>query len=306
MSYGAPYHGPAAYSSQPQYGQSYDAPFDPYGARQPHETYDQSGYDGGYRDEPSFAANNSREPLEAMKEEPETYSVTLRENPTSRSFRSWRYNNQGNLWTKGSRPRCICRFFGCTVLIALFLIISIVLSLALWIRPPNITIGNVELPQNGSAFQVLDDGIQVNLNIAIGVENPNYFSVNLRSIKVDLFYPINNTNVGGGEEKDITFHSHTNTNFSFPFTFKYTESADPNQAIIADLATKCLASPPKELSVNYKITLGLRVLFIVASPVISNKFSFACPLSGSDIENALKTLGLGGGAAGALGGLLGN
>jgi hypothetical protein len=66
-----------------------------------------------------------------------------------------------SLTIQGSRPRCFCRFFFCTVLITLFLIIGVILSLALvrrhgrasqshaethfqWIRPPNIIIGSVD------------------------------------------------------------------------------------------------------------------------------------------------------------------
>ena len=61
---------------------------------------------------------------------------------------------------QGSRPRCLCRFFCCTVFILLFIIAAIVLALTLvrylvvplnffsllfpfqWIRPPNIIVGS--------------------------------------------------------------------------------------------------------------------------------------------------------------------
>lgn len=46
-------------------------------------------------------------------------------------MRQWRYEHQGKMWTKGSRARCFGRFFCCTIMIFLFLLISIVLSLAL-------------------------------------------------------------------------------------------------------------------------------------------------------------------------------
>ncbi|KAA1469504.1 hypothetical protein DENSPDRAFT_835138 [Dentipellis sp. KUC8613] len=296
MSYGAPYQRQAYPSQQNLYTQD-AAPFDPY-SRQPHDTYDQGGYDGGYRDDPPFDPSQ----ISGTTKEEETFAAVPRTG-TARSLRAYRYDHRGNLWTKGSRPRCFCRFCGCIILVVIFLLIGILLSLALWIRPPNVTLGDITTPTNGSVFQVLDDGLEINLDVIIGVDNPNYFAVNFRRIKVDLFYPINNTEVGGGEIDNIVFHSHTNANFTFPFQFKYTESSDPNQAIIIDLVTRCLGSPQQKIQVNYKITLGLRVLFIVISPVISNKLSFACPISGQDIQDIIKQLGLGD-IAGELGGLI--
>lgn len=49
----------------------------------------------------------------------------------SRNIRQWRYDHQGNLWTRGSRAGCFGRFFCCTIMIVVFLVISILLSLAL-------------------------------------------------------------------------------------------------------------------------------------------------------------------------------
>ena len=73
------------------------------------------------------------------------------ENSSPRSLRAWRYQQGRRLWTQvrtscelrfidadihgnvlqGSRPRCLCRFFCCTVFITLFLVAAIVLALAL-------------------------------------------------------------------------------------------------------------------------------------------------------------------------------
>lgn len=100
-----------------------------------------------------------------------TQSSFYRPYSSSRKMRQWRYDHQGNLWTRGSRVRCCGRFFCCTIMIAVFLIVSIILSMALvspvltitmiinrlrgllyqWIRPPNVVIGNPVLSTNGSA-----------------------------------------------------------------------------------------------------------------------------------------------------------
>ena len=73
--------------------------------------------------------------------------------------------------------------------------------------------------------------------------------------------------------------------------------------MILDLATKCgIAGGTKtNINVNYKITvssssfefrevikavlqLGIRILLVTISPVISNEFNFPCPLQASDIS----------------------
>lgn len=61
----------------------------------------------------------------------EPLALSLRAPRTSRSMRRWRYEHQGNLWTKGGRGRCFGRFFCCTIMIFVFLLVSIILSLAL-------------------------------------------------------------------------------------------------------------------------------------------------------------------------------
>ncbi|THH13933.1 hypothetical protein EW146_g6331 [Bondarzewia mesenterica] len=285
----ATHRDPYANQTSPYPQQYQEGPeFNPYNTHQPHDTYDQGGYDGGYRDEPAIIpVSQSQERLDHNKETKgfeEDIGTHIPRERTSRNLRAWRYQNQGQIWTRGGRGRCIGRFCCCTLLIAVFLIISIILSLALWIRPPNVNIGNVNTPTNGSTLQVLNNGLQINLDIIIGVNNPNYFSVNLKQIKADIIYPINNTQIGSGQANNVVFHSHTDANFTFPFDLKYTEDIDPSREIISDIATKCLSSPQQDLKVQYKITLGLRILFITISPTISNNVSFACPVSADEIQ----------------------
>jgi LEA14-like dessication related protein len=171
-------------------------------------------------------------------------------------------------------------------LIALFFIISIVLTLLLWVRPPDINVGTVNPPTTGSEIQPTNDGVNINLAVDISVQNPNYFAVAFKKIQTDVFYPINNTALGGGTQTDITFHSHSQTNFTFPFTITYLKSLDPNKVILVDIATKCgfIGGTKSQITVNYKITLSLRVLFLTISPAVSNSLSFDCPLTEAEVE----------------------
>ncbi|KAI0928717.1 hypothetical protein AcW1_005884 [Taiwanofungus camphoratus] len=305
MAYHDPYYGNQQYPPQ----QFPEDAFNPYANGQSHPTYDQGGYSydnggsgeryGGYRDDPSGAA---KERDRSVFEGDDAVLARPQRPKTSRNIRQWRYDHQGNLWTRGSRAGCFGRFFCCTIMIVVFLVISILLSLALWARPPDVVVNEPTLASS-NPVQLNSTGLTVDLDVDVNVNNPNYFSVDLSEIKAELFYPLNNTPIGGGEMNKIDFRSHTQTNFTFPMALQYNISADPGFNILIDLAKKCGIVPgtsASDVTVNYKITLGIRALFIPIKPVISNSFNFACPLDASDIEALLKAAGINLGNLGSL------
>ncbi|KAG9226126.1 hypothetical protein CCMSSC00406_0005037 [Pleurotus cornucopiae] len=218
----------------------------------------------------------------------DTFAVPRGEK-TAQAMRKYRRDYQGNLITKGGRGRTCLRFFFCTLLIALFLFISIVLSLALWIRPPNLIMGDVAI-SNSSPFNLSNEGVTINLGVNLTVNNPNYFDVNLREVNADIFYPINNTLVGGGNQRDIVFKSHSEKNFTFPFDIAYKRATDPNNLIIVDLITKC--GQKEDIRVTYKIRVSVRILVITVSPTIENTFSIACPLDADAIKSLANGAGI--------------
>ncbi|OCH95559.1 hypothetical protein OBBRIDRAFT_830826 [Obba rivulosa] len=287
--------------------------YDPY--NQPsQQTYDPQAYNlgnyndatvnsapsyGQYRDNPLFAkerAGNDFDNDDIVPSRP-------RGPKTSKNLRQWRYEYQGNLWTGGSRARCFGRFFCCTVMIFVFLVISIILSLVLWVKPPDIVINDPTLNATSPLIIPSDDsGFIANFDVAISVNNPNYLSVDFSSIKVDLFYPINNTYIGTGEVDHIDIKANQRTNFTLPFALQYNVTTDPNGAILQDLAKRCglEGSSTGDLSVNYKIYLDFKILSIPIKPSISSTFSLQCPLSDTDISGILGKLGINLGDLGSL------
>jgi hypothetical protein len=131
------------------------------------------------------------------------------------------------------------------------------------------------------------------------VNNPNYFGVNIKSLDLDvrtppssfvrrrahashpqIKYPVNNTDFGGGSARDIVFGANSAREFDFPFAIKYKPADDPQQHVLADLATKCGVIPgstKSDLTINYKIDLALSILGVTVRPSVSNSFKFACP-----------------------------
>ncbi|KAH8995395.1 hypothetical protein EDB92DRAFT_201737 [Lactarius akahatsu] len=289
------------YNDNQQHDAYYDGShFDPYNTHQRHDSNDQGRIQEPYQDEPihPLSQGHSTDPLNhENKEEPTFYADEFSATPRNgnpRNVRTWRYQQGRHLWTRGGGLRCLCRFFFCTVFIALFLVISIALCLALWIRPPDIIIGsnNNTSPVVTQGVNVVNDGIQVKLGLPVQVVNPNYFSAKLTHVTADIIYPINNTHIGNGTLSNVKLPSHTTTSFTFPFTIDYTESIDPTSAIITDIAAKCLASPQKDLTIKYELTVGVKVFFVSVSPTISDSISFTCPISSSDLETLAKQLGL--------------
>ncbi|THU87249.1 hypothetical protein K435DRAFT_969976 [Dendrothele bispora CBS 962.96] len=296
MAYYDPYNEHSYGRQQNHYGEPESSPYA--NNRQPYATYEQEGqthdsyavgdYSGAHRSKESQAnLSNGFERGE--------FSPTTREKSTS-SLRRYRDEYRGNLWTQGGRGRCLGRFLCCTIMIAVFLILSIVLALALWIRPPSVVIGSAELDQSGTGVQVQDTGIVVPLEVNITVANPNYFSVNLKHLKVELSYPLNNnsTSIGQGEKSDVVFASHSNSSLTFPFNFDYEFANDPNFAILLDIANKCgLGGTKSDLKISYKISIGLRILIVSISPSVSNTFSISCPFSDSQLQELLDKFNLG-------------
>ncbi|KAF7305044.1 LEA-2 domain-containing protein [Mycena kentingensis (nom. inval.)] len=316
------------------YGQYNDADsFNPYvgSQQQQHPTYDQGGYDnygGGYRDEPpqqppqqpqqqyqdppqrqgsghSYAdhppppLNQQKNLAETSSFDPGEFTPRPRGPKTASNRREYRKDFQGNLWTKGGRGRCCFRFFCCTFLSIVFLLLVALLSLVLWLRPPSIDFGDVApSAASGSTIQTTTNGITLHMGVNISVQNPNYFAVKFKKITANIFYPtdgVNDTEVGGGTATNIMLDANKETNFTFPFTIDYSTTKDPSSKILLDLATKCgvLGGSKQQLTVHYKIKLELQFLIIPLSPTISNDFKFTCPLEASDLEGLLSGAGIG-------------
>ncbi|KAG8217736.1 hypothetical protein J3R82DRAFT_5895, partial [Butyriboletus roseoflavus] len=288
-----------------QYGR-YDQPYtdtpsfnNPYNNAQLHQAYDQGGYDsygaGGHREDANYGQStnpgaSTSAPGHHKSEGNYDQGAFARATTGNRSrdLRHWRYEHHGALWTKGGRGACIGRFCCCTLMIIVFLIASILLPLALWTRPPNILIGNVQAASNGSEIQTVSNGVQINLEIPIHVANPNYFSVSFSSIKANIYYPINNTLIGGGQQNGVTFYAHTTTNFTFPFSIEYTTTMSSSALIITDLAAKCglEGGAASDITVDYDITASRQAASVQA---LRTLFNFN-DISNSQTSSAMYTI----------------
>jgi len=285
---------PGAHNERYGDGPSYN----PYDSGEPHQTYDQGGYDphttGGYTDDPKANPQGN-----GASYEPEMQDAHLKDRhphfvkeSQPQGYKSWRYGQAGGLWTRGSRGSCIGRFCCCTLLVTVFLVISIILALLMWVRPPDVVVGGIAPSTTEDAVQLGTGSITVNLGIDIAVANPNYFAVSFKSIDALAYYPINNTLIGTGNESGITFNANSQTNFTFPFSMDFSTNMTSSTEILTDLAQKCGVGggAVEDITINLDITLGLRILFFVVYPVVNIPVSFACPISAADIESLLESI----------------
>jgi len=143
----------------------------------------------------------------------------------------------------------------------------------------NSPLGLQEFAVNGTSWDI-------NVGLLIGIDNPNIESATLSDMNATAFYPTNPTlPVGGGYLASQGVSSNAVTNFTFPFSIVYDPAVDTNQAILTDIATKCglLGGPKQQLTINYKIQLAVKVLFITVYPTVSSSASFDCPIQNGQL-----------------------
>lgn len=170
----------------------------------------------------------------------------------------------------------------------------------MWVRPPDISFNGVQLPTDSSAVQASANSLEIFVDLSIGVRNPNFFGASFKSITAKAFFPPLTSQLGGGELSNINFPANSDTNFLFPFNITYSMSEDPNNILVTALVDKCGIKPGtsvQQLTIQYDLTLSLRILAITISPSFSGTASFDCPVTQSDLDalgasGYLKSLGI--------------
>lgn len=252
MAYNDPYNGPSR-QSYAQYTE--DRPFDTYGGGG-------QGYSSDYLDEklPPAPPRNTG------------------------MLGKWRKQDKGKVLMRGGGLRFFGRCLCCTIMFAFVLIVGIVFALAMFIKPPNLTVNRYEVGNagyNGSA-------LTAQLNLSVTITNPSYFSIGLRDFEAQAFWPGVDTELGSSELDDIDFGSNSKTTFPVPIEFAYSPSLNSSSEILSDIIDKCgltSGSTKGDLTVDYTINLGVRILGVTVHPKISKSASFECPFDLSDITS---------------------
>ncbi|KAL8292947.1 hypothetical protein RQP46_000641 [Phenoliferia psychrophenolica] len=183
--------------------------------------------------------------------------------PKKEGLRMWRADEHAGALTRGGRGRACGRICCCSIILVLIILVSIIASFL------HVTFNGVEAPANGSEVTVQSNGFLLNFQLNIGVVNPNFFGVNFDEIKATGAYSTAPTqNLGGGTLNNVDIKKNSNTTIHFPFTINYTLSDDPTLSIAKDIVGKCglLGGTKADLTIDYTVTLKLKVVAVSISP----------------------------------------
>ncbi|EIW71546.1 hypothetical protein TREMEDRAFT_60470 [Tremella mesenterica DSM 1558] len=200
-------------------------------------------------------------------------------------LREWRKDERGNQWAKHGAIGNTWRFCCCFFTVTLIIFVSVVLAIALYVRPPSVALNDINL--GSSPVSLTSDGLSVSFSLSISVANPNWFSVNFKQIQAVAHYPgSDKTSLGGGTLNNVDFKGYTDSTFDFPFTFNYSLALDPNKVILNDLISKCgvTGGTTSDITIDYDLHMKLSVLGINVHPTISSSATFDCPISADEIE----------------------
>ncbi|RUS13387.1 hypothetical protein BC937DRAFT_95408, partial [Endogone sp. FLAS-F59071] len=153
--------------------------------------------------------------------------------------------------------------------------------LAAMFKTPTVNfLGTSQSPQ----FSVNGTSWTISTQLNIEVINPNIEHITFSDVKAVAYYPTasgkSHSSVGGGDLHNVHINSQATTNISFPFQINYNPEEDTDQAILSDIVTKCglLGGTKTPLTVDYDLTLTIKLFFITFAPTISEKATFDCPI----------------------------
>ncbi|KAF5368995.1 hypothetical protein D9758_002847 [Tetrapyrgos nigripes] len=203
---------------------------------------------------------------------------TLHETKVARNIKEYRREYREGMWTRGTRVRIFGRFFCFFILFLIYLVISAILGVALYIRPPSATFDKPNVNQKDISFD--NGGLVVPLQMNISIWNPTFIKAVVKRVHVDLFYPLNNEErpIGNGTIYDVWIKSNSRTNFTFPIDVDYELATDPNFEILTDIAKRCGGQQQQGLSIKAKAMVAANILGIgVSSPTVPIDINIGCP-----------------------------
>ncbi|THV01878.1 hypothetical protein K435DRAFT_376119 [Dendrothele bispora CBS 962.96] len=183
---------------------------------------------------------------ETIEEERSYAPSSLNEVITADNAKQYRQQSHGNLWTKGPAGRRTLRYISCSILITLYLFVGIVISLVLFLRPPNASISKPDINVDEAALirnpSNVVTGFTIPLQINISVWNPNIVSATAKRVSVGVFYTVNDQEfmIGNGTIADKVIKSNARTNVSFPIDITYSADLDPRKEVLGDILQRCL------------------------------------------------------------------
>jgi len=211
-----------------------------------------------------------------------------------------------SIWTKEDKsafrsrscPAKLCRIIFGNLILAVIFIVSIILLIVMFVRPPNVAISGISVPsQNGVSYQ--NGAFAFNVSVDISVSNPNSISASIKKLTATAYDAADQTTaLGHGSVENQKIQPNANTTIVFPFQIKYDQSSDSDLSILKNIASDCGLSlfggssgSSGDLSFLFKIEVDVSVLSITVPVKFNKDVSFPCPLSGSSLQGVISGLG---------------
>nr|CAG8587832.1 11567_t:CDS:2 [Entrophospora candida] len=182
----------------------------------------------------------------------------------------------------GSTKKSKCKICAIICCVLILIIIGVVAAVVIFGKKPQVEF--LELgpsPNNVEAYVKTPTGFDFNVGLKIRVNNPNIIGATFSFINVDAFYPNFDKSIGGGNLTNVNIESRGNTTINFPFSIHYDKEIDPNFAILLDIASKCGligSSGKQKITINYTVSLSLKVLISFPPYSVKRQVNIDCPL----------------------------
>lgn len=212
-----------------------------------------------------------------------------------------------SIWTKDDKralasrsvPAKIARVLIGNIILALIIIVSIICLIVMFLRPPNVAISGVSVPnQSGVTYE--NGAFAFNVSVDISVSNPNSISASIKKLQATAYDSQDQSSaLGHGIVRDQKIQPNANTTVVFPFQIKYDQTQDTDLSILRNIAADCGLSifggsssgSSGDLSFLFKIEVDVEVLSITVPVNFNKNVSFPCPLSSSSLQGVLGGLG---------------
>ena len=139
----------------------------------------------------------------------------------------------------------------------MYVLVSILATIILYIKPPNLSFSGVQPPLNGSTISTENNALNINFDLQIQVDNPNTFGAKFNDLYAQLYYGGTNTNIGYGRVTDVEIHSERTTEFRFPFHIVYKGNKDPNMTVLRGLLSSCglVGTGTSNIDIDYDLNV---------------------------------------------------
>lgn len=238
------------------------------------------------------------------------YPAQMYSSPNERAFAHqhaprgiWSYDDRRS-FQKLSIVSKIFRILAFILVIGIILTLCIIMLIVIFLRPPNIGLNGIDLPQSIQDVQIQDEKFSVNATLNAIVANPNYISAHITSLNATAWdNNAKSTPIGYCDLNDQTIAARNQTNVNVPCQLSYNVQDDPSHQVLKDLVNRCgIVQGSKKSNLQILLDLHISIKILAFHIPISAKptISMSCPITKDMVKQALgdhtdilKELGLG-------------